>query len=98
MSTDDILSLADLKAHAIIEHDDDDVDLGAKREAARRHIEAYVGSLDDFTDGVPADIVEAMKLLATHFYQTREAAQGDALSEIPFGVFDLIGPYRKWEF
>ena len=97
-STEQILSLSELKAHAVIDDDDNDIDLTAKREAARRHIEAYVGPLDDFPDEVPADIVEALKQLATHFYQTREAAQADALTEIPFGVIDLIGPYRKWEF
>lgn len=97
-ATDDIVSLDALKSHVRVDYGDDDADLGAKLEAARRHIEAYVGPLDDFENGVPAEIVEAVKQLAAHFYATREAAQEESLSVIPFGVFDLIGPYRKWEF
>ena len=97
-TTDSIVSLEALKRHVRVDDGDDDADLGAKLEAARRHIEAYVGSLDDFADDLPAEIVEAVKQLAAHFYATREAAQEESLSVIPFGVFDLIGPYRKWEF
>lgn len=95
--TTDIVTLAALKAHLRVDHADDDVGLISMLEASRRHIEAWVGPLDDF-EAVPADIIEALKQLAAQFYETREAAQVDALSVIPFGVYDLIGPYRKWEF
>ncbi|WAC25744.1 head-tail connector protein [Ancylobacter sp. SL191] len=96
--TAEIVSLEDLKAHVVVEFDDDDVLLTAKLEAARSHIEAYVGPLDDFEGGVPEDVKEALRQLASHFYTRREAAQAEALEIIPFGVTELIGPYRKWEF
>ncbi|MCS0494337.1 head-tail connector protein [Ancylobacter sp. MQZ15Z-1] len=100
MNTSDILPLADLKADLRIDFDDDDTLLGGKLEAARRHVEAWCGPLEDFADGVPADLIEAMKLLAGHLYENREATyagQGE-VTEVPFGFHDLIGPYRKWEF
>lgn len=95
--TSDIVSLAAIKAHLRVDSSDEDAGLTVMLEAARRHIEAWVGPLDDF-EVVPADIGEAMKQLAAQFYEVREAAQVDALSVIPFGVSELIGPYRKWEF
>lgn len=96
-ATADIVTLAALKGHLRVDHADDDVGLTSMLEAARRHIEAYVGPLDEFEE-VPADIVEAMKQLASQFYDERGTATEEARSVIPFGVYDLIGPYRKWEF
>lgn len=95
--TADIVTLAALKAHLRVDDSFEDAGLTAMLEAARRHIEAWVGPLDDF-EAVPADIAEAMKQLAGHFYEARTAALDDALSVIPFGVHELIGPHRKWEF
>ena len=96
-ATTEIVSLDDLKEHLQVDHDDDDGVLVSMLEAARRHIEAWVGPLDAFEE-VPADIVEALKRLASHFFEVRGAAGEEALSLVPFGVHDLIGPYRKWEF
>ncbi|WGD31882.1 head-tail connector protein [Ancylobacter sp. WKF20] len=93
----DIVPLADMKQHMRVDYDDDDGAITDMLDAARRHIEAWVGPLDDF-EAVPSDISEAMKKLVVHFYEVRNAAGEDAMSVIPFGVHDLIGPYRKWEF
>lgn len=100
MNSESIVTLAALKKHLNITLDDDDDVLASNREAARRHIEAWCGPLDDFGVEVPADLVEAMKMLAGHLYENREASfvgQG-SVTEVPFGFHDLIGPYRKWEF
>lgn len=100
MNSESIVTLAALKKHLNITLADDDDVLASNREAARRHIEAWCGPLDDFEAGVPADLVEAMKMLAGHLYENREASfigQG-SVTEVPFGFHDLIGPYRKWEF
>jgi len=100
LSTEDIVSLADLKAHLNVTLDADDGVLTSKLQAARRHIEAWCGSLEDFEDGVPDDLKEAMKQLAGHLYESREATfigQG-SVTEVPLGFHELIGPYRRWEF
>ncbi|MBS9477651.1 head-tail connector protein [Ancylobacter radicis] len=95
--TTDIVALADMKQHLRVDYSDDDDAITDMLDAARRHIEAWVGPLDDF-EAVPSDISEAMKQLVAHFYEVRNAAGEDVMSVIPFGVHDLIGPYRKWEF
>lgn len=54
----------------------------------------------DFTAGygpawsdVPDDLGQAVLLLATHFYENRNAAVGEHV--MPFGVSSLIQPYRN---
>lgn len=43
---------------------------------------------------VPPPIVTAIKMLAAHWYEHREAASAEALNEIPMGVKALLAPYR----
>lgn len=100
MDTSDIVSLAEIKAHLGDTLDIDDTLLTGMLEAARRHIEAWCGPFDDIEGDVSPALCEALKQLAGHFYENREATfigQG-SVSEVPFGFYDLIGPYRKWEF
>ena len=99
VDTVDIVSLHDIKQQLRVDFDDDDVMLIAKLEAARKHVEAWVGPLDDFDDGVPGDLKEALGQHAAHLYENREATTlGDDAALVPLGYYDLIGPYRKWEF
>jgi len=42
---------------------------------------------------VPADLRQAVTLLAAHWYEHREAA-ADQLAPLPFGVTTLLAPYR----
>lgn len=95
--TSAIVTLAAMKAHLRVDDSFEDVGLAAMLEAARRHVEAWVGPLDDF-EVVPADVVEAMKMHAALLYESREAALSEASHMVPLGYYDLIGPYRKWEF
>ncbi|CAJ0861987.1 hypothetical protein AMST5_01447 [freshwater sediment metagenome] len=47
----------------------------------------------------PAPIAEAVRQLAAHLFENREASiVGVTANEIPFGVFDLLTPYRAWAF
>ncbi|WGD32016.1 head-tail connector protein [Ancylobacter sp. WKF20] len=99
MADIDIIPLADLKAHLNITGGDDDALLTGMLSAACRHVEKWIGPLEDF-DEVPADVVAAIKLLVGHLYEAREASfigQG-AVTEVPFGFHDLIEPYRAWVF
>jgi len=44
---------------------------------------------------VPAALRVAIKLLAAHWYESREAASANAMNSIPYGVDALIAPYRR---
>lgn len=47
----------------------------------------------------PPPVAEAVRQLAAHLFENREASiVGVTASEIPFGVFDLLTPYRAWGF
>lgn len=90
----DILPVADLKAHLRIDHDDEDASFSDLIETARGFVEGWCGPLDDFTDGVPAPLVHAMKLYAGNLYENREATMAGDLAEAPLGFFDMIDPFR----
>jgi len=49
---------------------------------------------DNATD-VPASIKVAIMLLATHWYENREAVTGRNLTRLPFAVDRLITPHRR---
>lgn len=59
------------------------------REAISITIEAGYGPL---ASDVPADLVQAIRLLVAHFYEQRDG-EGEA-SRIPATVTELIAPYR----
>ncbi|GLK76707.1 hypothetical protein GCM10008171_19610 [Methylopila jiangsuensis] len=99
-----VISLADMRAHLGLTDDfgaDDDVLIVNKVAAATAHVEAAAGlSFDDFetVDAVPADLKEAIRMLAAHLYENREASiVGVSASAIPFGFDDLVRPHRaEW--
>ncbi|MGJ3264869.1 MAG: head-tail connector protein [Salinarimonas sp.] len=92
-----ILDLADLKAHLAVEHDEDDTLLTAKIAAAQAHVEAFVGSPLD-VQAAP-DLKEAVRLLAGHLYENREASVVDGtVKALPLGFHDLLAPHRVWSF
>lgn len=43
---------------------------------------------------VPKPIVQAIKLIAAHWYQNRESATADVQSEISFGALAMLAPFR----
>lgn len=94
------ITVADLKAHLNITFDTDDALLEGKIAASQTWIERFTGTaFGDYEDGVPAPLDEAVRKLAGHLYENREATIADAsASGDPFGVFDLIAPYREWVF
>lgn len=46
---------------------------------------------------VPQELLEAIKMLAAHFYQHREETEDKAPARIPLGVRYLLAPYRLFE-
>ncbi|HVA17801.1 MAG TPA: head-tail connector protein [Candidatus Dormibacteraeota bacterium] len=48
---------------------------------------------------VPTPFLAAIKLLAAHWYENREASVvGVTSAELPLGLMDLLTPYRVWSF
>jgi hypothetical protein len=90
-----ITSLSLMKLHLNVDHDLDDVLLDHKLSAA----EAWVlGGVEDAYKiaPLPAPITEAILQLAALWYEQREAASfGGNGAAIPFGVHDLLAPYRE---
>lgn len=94
-----IITVADAKAHLNITTDADDTLIAGKIETAEAWIDRWLA--EPFADmaEVPADLKEAVRLLVGHLYENREASiVGITAEEIPFGVWDLIGPHRAYSF
>lgn len=98
-----IISIEDIKAHLNIVGADDDALLTGKIAAAEGWLAKFIGhELDDtiaFPDGTPAPLAEAVRQLVGHLYENREASLvGISAEVLPFGVFELVAPYREYVF
>lgn len=101
-------ALAALKAHLnMLDADHDDTLLTDKIEAAITFTSHHVGKLDAQTgdpvtlmwDTAPADVRQAILMLAAHWYENREATLiGIGGAETPIGYFDLLLAHRRWVF
>jgi len=47
------------------------------------------------TAEIPPQIKLAIMVLAGHFYENREAVTAASLNQIPIGIYDLVGPFRR---
>lgn len=81
--------LALLKQQLNLDHDLDDALLEHKLNAA----EAWAGAFMGWPFDGSAPQTEAVLQLAAHWYENREAA-GPSSTPIPFGVTELLRPYR----
>ena len=97
-----VITLDDMKSHLNVTTTDDDTLITAKIAAAEAFITPYVLAATietDFPSGAPPDLQEAVRQLAAHLYENREASViGNTPSVLPFGLWDLIGPYRLMSF
>jgi uncharacterized phage protein (predicted DNA packaging) len=87
--------LALLKSQLTLEHDLDDALLQHKLNVAEEWIGNYTGTPFADHDPVPASLTEAALQLAAYWYVQREGASDMRLQAVPFGVLDLINPYRE---
>lgn len=98
-----IVTLSDMKSHLGIVDDTDDALISAKIDAAQAWLEQMLG-YDIATEFaaplvVPFDLVEAVKQVAAHFYENREASLvGLAAVETPFGVWDIVANRRNYSW
>lgn len=92
------VTLASLKQHLNLTLDDDDELLSEKLSAAQQWVTGFTAS-DVNAAGTPAPIDEAVRQLAAHLYENREAIlTGLTAQQLPFGFLDLLAPYRAWAF
>ena len=92
------VTLESLKQHLNLTLDDDDEMLIEKLAAAKQWVTGYIAA-DVDADSTPAPVDEAVRQLAAHLYENREASLvGITASAMPFGFIDLLAPYRAWAF
>tara|TARA_R100000935_G_scaffold43359_1_gene65737 strand:- start:11446 stop:11742 length:297 start_codon:yes stop_codon:yes gene_type:complete len=82
-----------LKSQLNLEHDLDDALLTHKLAVAEEWIANHTGV--PFAEPVPASLIEAALQLAAYWYVSREAATDMRLTAVPFGVMELMAPYRE---
>lgn len=103
-----ITDLAAMKSQLNITEDlgngDDDLITG-KIAAAQNHIERLLGFKIEDTfggddqDDVPSALIQAVQLLAAHWYENREAVLVGVLGQgLPLGVWDIVTEYREYSF
>lgn len=88
------ITLDDLKAHLRLDAADasEDALLTAKISAASAWVAAYLGE-PTITSASPAPVLEAVRQLASGFYEDREGDEG-SLDD----VARLLTPFRNWTF
>jgi hypothetical protein len=84
-----------LKAQLTLDHDLDDALLSRKLAVAEEWIGNFVGT--PFADHapVPASLTEAALQLGAFWYVQREGASDIRLTAVPFGVLELLAPYKE---
>lgn len=86
------VTVAELKAHLNLEHDEDDALLAKKIAAATSWIEGFTAAPITATD-TPAALDEATLQLAAHWYLDRRQEDG---AGIPVAVRSLCSPFIVW--
>jgi len=101
-----ICTIDDLKAQLAFTDDlgaTDDALLSRVLAAAQAFVERRLGFKieEEFgsvgQDILPEALVQAVLMLAAHWYENREATT-EAAREPPFGVTEIIAEYREWTF
>jgi hypothetical protein len=103
-----IVDLDLMKAHLNITDDlgtGDDALIAAKIAAAQDHVERLLGYRIEATyggdgqDPLPPSLVQAVQLLAAHWYENRETViVGVSAQAIPHGVWEIVNEYREYSF
>lgn len=103
-----ILTLEELKAALNLSSDlgaDDDALLNRLIDSSQNLIERQLGFKITERygavgqDEVPAALVQAVALLAGHYFENREGALvGVSAQALPFGVDAIVTEFREWSF
>lgn len=94
-----VVQLADAKLQLNVTFTTDDVLIQSKIDAAEDYIAKFYDATWPPAAPTPPAILEAIKMLTAHLYENREASLvGITSQELPFGLLDLLTPYRAWAF
>lgn len=96
-----IVSLSEMKAHLNVTETIDDDLITMKVAAAEAHLSRVLGfsMMEEFPGGVPEDLKEAIRQLAAHWFENREAATaGVSVSTVPLSVEEIIRERRRYVF
>jgi uncharacterized phage protein (predicted DNA packaging) len=94
-----IISVDVSKAHMNVVGTDDDTLIASKIEAAEAWIDRWLSEPMADMEEVPADLKQAVLMLAAHFYENREATLvGLSAEDVPLGVWDILTQHREWSF
>lgn len=95
-----IVTLEEQKLHLGVTLDADDNLISGQIDAAQAFIENFLGYvIEDEFETVPDDLVSAVKMLAAHWFENREASLvGVSGQDLPTGVDDILTNRREWSF
>lgn len=96
-----MLTLELLKRQVNVDFDNDDEYLLHLLDAAVAHTRTATARTEDELNEIggghewPAPLQHAALMLASHWYNQREAVASTAMSEVPLSFEALVKPYRK---
>lgn len=95
------LTIADIKRHLIIDHNDDDQYLAdletVAEDAVKRDLNLYsLKEIEDATGMLPAAVTQAMLLLIGTLYANRESVSYGTPSVVPHSYEYLLDLYRNY--
>ncbi|PTX04609.1 head-tail connector protein [Pararhodobacter aggregans] len=94
-----ITSVDDLKAHLNITGTQDDAVIAQKIAVAEAFVNRWLDTPMADLDPLPADLLEAVRLLVGHLFENREATLvGIGAEALPLGFWDIINVHRSWGF
>jgi hypothetical protein len=93
----------DLKAQLNGVVAEDEAMLPRLLDAAVAHTERQLGfklnDTEQFPEGAPADVEQAILMLAAHWYENREASiVGVTAQAVPFGFDEIIREHRSYTY
>ena len=93
-----IVTLEDVKAHLGVTLDEDDTLIQNKIDAAQASIEQLLGyEIEVRFETAPADLKEAVRQLAAHYFENREASVvGVSVALLPLGIKSIVQNRRDW--
>lgn len=86
------LPIALIRAHLVIDHEDDDQILTHYGNVAAMWVAAYTGQPFDPANAL---MTQAALLLVATQYESREAVTFSNAYQLPFGVHDLLSPLKE---
>lgn len=95
------LSIADVKRHLIIDHNDDDLYLAdlitVAEDAVKRDLNLFsLKDIEDCNGMLPATVMQAMLLLIGTLYANRESVSYGNPTVVPHSYNYLIDLYRNY--